>query len=211
MLPLWQASSLDDPNSSSVSTMTGHTLARTASAPGDAKEIKEAKGMVSGDMFAPDLTTAKHKKQHSDPDHILPVVSCDRKLGPSRNPPKSTLYDYIPLLIIFKPFIWCLRYVYRKIRSNKYKTARPESTGTRDAFGRKRKPVIIESSVPLEITLFLSSYLSYLIREELIAPTLVGTLASGISTLQDTMANLERIRTSPIPFAYQAHLRVSMW
>ena len=61
--------------------MTGHTLARTASAPGDAKEMKEAKGMVSGDMFAPDLTTAKHKKQNYDQDNILNVVSCERKLG----------------------------------------------------------------------------------------------------------------------------------
>jgi len=29
--------------------------------------------------------------------------------------------------------------------------------------------------------------------------------------MQDATTNLERIRTTPIPFAYQAHLRMSIW
>ena len=212
VLPLWQATQLDDPNNSFASnTGTLSGLSRTTSNPGDAKEKTAAIDMISGENFAPSLTKHGKKRLSSDPDHILPVVSCDRVLKPARNPPRTTAYDYIPLLVIFKPVFWIFRYMYRKIRKSKYETARPGLDEARDTLGRKRKAAIIESSVPLEITLFLSSYCAFLMREGLIPPTLVGSFTGAILSFQDTMANLERIRSTPLPFAYQAHLRISMW
>jgi predicted membrane chloride channel (bestrophin family) len=65
--------------------------------------------------------------------------------------------------------------------------------------------------VPLEITLFLSTYLAWLQRNGLLSPAIATALTVNIASLQDTMANLDRIRTTPIPFAYQAHLRMTMW
>ena len=81
----------------------------------------------------------------------------------------------------------------------------------RSALGRRRRPAVIESNVPLEITLFLSTYLAFLQKNNLIAPSIATGLTNNISSLQDTMANLDRIRSTPIPFAYQAHLRMTMW
>jgi len=69
----------------------------------------------------------------------------------------------------------------------------------------------VESNIPLEITLYLSSYLAWLLRTGLIQPAIATGLVNNISSLQDTFNNLERIRNTPLPFAYQAHLRISLW
>ncbi|KAL5528341.1 hypothetical protein ACEPAF_7477 [Sanghuangporus sanghuang] len=211
VLPLWQASDLDDPKKSATAASTLKGLSRTTSNPSDADEKEAATGTIKGEHFAPDFLKKKFRKRRSDPDHILPVFDCDRELKPARNPPRTSLYDYIPLLIIFKPIIWIFKFMYRRVRKDKYATARPEKDGLRNAFGRKRKAEIIESSVPLEITLFLSSYLSWLMKNELLSNVMAGPFAAAILSLQDTMANLDRIRSCPIPFAYQAHLRMSLW
>ena len=167
--------------------------------------------MIAGENFLGTFTRHGKHRHESDPDHILPVVSCDRVLKPARNPPRTTLYDYIPLLVFFKPIIWPFRYLYKKIRKDKYPNARPGVEDGRNAFGKKRRAAVIESSVPLEILLFLSSYGQYLMDNNIIAAPLIGNFTGAIASLQSTMANLERIRSTPLPFAYQAHLRISMW
>ncbi|EJD02783.1 UPF0187-domain-containing protein [Fomitiporia mediterranea MF3/22] len=202
VLPLWQASQLDDPKNHASAESTLKGLSRTTSNPSDMNEKDAAISMVRG---------KKSRKRHSDPEHILPVFDCDRQLKPARNPPKTSLYDFIPLLIIFKPIIWIFKYMYRKVRRDKYASARPEKEGIRNAFGRKRKVEMVESSVPLEITLFLSSYLAWLMKNEYISNVMASPFSAAIISLQDTMANLDRISSTPIPFAYQAHLRISLW
>lgn len=170
ILPLWQSSEIDDPSVSSCGsgeTRSG-TLTRTTSTPGDAKEEKAVLDHANGEDFANSLAKKSQPYRSHSPDHILPIVNCERPLRPARNPPKETLYDYIPVFLIFKPLIWLIRLMYRKLRKAKYGNSRPGEDHARDAFGRKKKAVIVESSVPLEITLFLSSYLSWLLRNNYI-------------------------------------------
>jgi len=69
----------------------------------------------------------------------------------------------------------------------------------------------VESNVPLEICLFLSSYLAHVIKSGLLSSTMASSYASQLQSMQDCLENLQRIRTSPIPFAYQVHLRMSIW
>jgi len=69
----------------------------------------------------------------------------------------------------------------------------------------------VESNIPLEITLFLNSYLAWLMGNGLLQPAIATGLMNNIGMLQDAMSNLERIRNTPLPFAYQAHLRISLW
>ncbi|THH07752.1 hypothetical protein EW145_g3159 [Phellinidium pouzarii] len=215
VLPLWQANVLDIPvedgGLANLGSASGQTISRTMSSPGDEKEKDIAAERVAGGDLVKELANVKHHRNRRDQEHILPVVACDRPLKPARNPPKTTLYDYIPIFLIFKPFIWLVRYLYRKIRSDKYGGLRPGHDHARDTLGRKRKAAVVESSVPLEITLFLSSYLAWLMQNDYINATFASTFSSAIISLQDAMANLDRIRGTPIPFAYQAHLRISMW
>jgi phosphoglycerol transferase MdoB-like AlkP superfamily enzyme len=44
-----------------------------------------------------------------------------------------------------------------------------------------------------------------------IPPAIATGMTNNLTTLQDTVSNLERILNTPLPFAYQAHLRMSIW
>ena len=48
-------------------------------------------------------------------------------------------------------------------------------------------------------------------RNGLMQPAIATGVTNNLTTLQDTLSNLERICNTPLPFAYQAHLRMSLW
>ena len=48
-------------------------------------------------------------------------------------------------------------------------------------------------------------------KNGLLQPAIATGITNNLSSLQDTMSNLERIGNTPLPFAYQAHLRMSLW
>ena len=64
---------------------------------------------------------------------------------------------------------------------------------------------------PLEITFYISSYLCWLLEKNYLQPGIESTFTTALVSLQETMANLDRIRSTPIPSAYQAHLRMTTW
>lgn len=144
MLPLWQASE-DGEHPYEHGNVRAHPT-RTASEPatiiGGGADTQNEK--LSSGWFGSGSSKERGRSRPKsfDPERALPSVHAHRPLKPSRNPPASTLYDYIPILLIFKPVI------------NLFKTKKIE-TG-RTASGRKIKPETGDSNVPLEITLFLS-------------------------------------------------------
>lgn len=48
-------------------------------------------------------------------------------------------------------------------------------------------------------------------RSGLVQSAICTALQANLNILQDTLSNLERICNTPLPFAYQAHLRMSLW
>ena len=50
-----------------------------------------------------------------------------------------------------------------------------------------------------------------LMRSNLLQPAVATGMSNTLSLFQDTVAHLERICNTPLPFAYQAHLRMSLW
>src|SRR6266702_3331254 len=44
-----------------------------------------------------------------------------------------------------------------------------------------------------------------------LTPAIAAGMTTNLTTLQDTVSNLERICNTPLPFAYQVHLRMSLW
>ncbi|KAI9058064.1 UPF0187-domain-containing protein [Trametes sanguinea] len=184
MLPLWKSSAMD------------------------ARKHQKAHTLTSSRPLSPDHTSF-------DPEMALPVVYSEHPLRPARNPPKESLYDYLPFLRVFKAFFKALvRPILRPFR--RHRQPEPEiplsaSSATRSFTGKKLRPEAIDSNVPLEITLFLSSYLQWLLKNGLLQPAIASGFTTGIAQLQDTVSNLDRIRNTPLPFAYQAHLRISLW
>lgn len=153
----------------------------------------------------PDLQIDGHKSQASsfsrkkkvfDPEAVLPDIMSDKPLKPSRNPPAMTFWDYFGFLRFLRP-------IFRVIRGL--------HTHDLTAGGRVKKPMDVESNVPLEISLFLENYAGWLIKQELLPPSIAGALITNIAALQNIETSLERIRNTPLPFAYQAHLRICTW
>ncbi|KAG9012686.1 hypothetical protein FRB94_005296 [Tulasnella sp. JGI-2019a] len=171
-----------------------------------------------------------HHRPGFRPEKVLSDIACPVTLRPARNPPSLGLIDTIPFLIVFKPF----GALFRKLTK---KSAPPtEEIGTRGYLGKKKEPPPTDSNVALEselifwssvvhirlvelnqycadptVTLFLSSYLQMLLSQELLTSAMATGFNNALVSMQDALVNLERIRTTPIPFAYQTHLRMSIW
>ena len=113
-LPLWG----EEINDKEVQVV--HKLQRALSNPSDRKELKAAEKHVRGD----DLVTNQQQiipgrgrtDTLFDPEAVLPNVKANRPLKPSRNPPKTTLYDHLPMLIVFKPITSGLKSLHSMIR-----------------------------------------------------------------------------------------------
>lgn len=84
------------------------------------------------------------KTKSFDPEKALPQVASERPLKPSRNPPKTSVFDYLPFLRFFK---WIARSVSKRARAKQSK----QRTGKRKAYSE-----FVESHIPLEIILVLS-------------------------------------------------------
>ena len=57
----------------------------------------------------------------------------------------------------------------------------------------------------------LLSYFTDIMRSGVLQPCIAAGIVSNIGALQDTLTNLGRIANTPLPFAYQMHLRMSLW
>ncbi|KAF8067906.1 Bestrophin, RFP-TM, chloride channel-domain-containing protein [Lyophyllum atratum] len=211
-LPLWSAS--DDIEEASAhktknprsapDTTIGHHPQRTASLPTHSRGdtlIDDNKSETSWfrSITKNGSSSARPSRRNTfDPEKVLPEVDSHHPLKPARNPPEASMYDYIPLLRFFK---WIGRTL----------TRRAKPAHEVEARLRKKKMDQVESNVPLEVCLVLSSYTASLMQRGLLQPALSTGVTNNITMLQDTLANLERIRNTPLPFAYQAHLRMSLW
>lgn len=204
---MWGASGLDIKRHQSIQSQTlGRsrvpTLNRAASDPG-AQEKEGDFGETQNEKWYSSLR--KDGKKRFDPESALPDLPSEQPLRPARNPPTTNLYDYIPFLRIFKPIVKFVKKRFNKLTHDE------EEGGHRSFSGRKIRPSMTDSNIPVEITLFLSSYFASLMRRGLLQPASATSMVNAISGLQDILTNLERIKTTPLPFAYQAHLRMSLW
>lgn len=116
-----------------------------------------------------------------------------RILKPNYNPPEEKLWECIPVGIMKS--IW---------------------KGTRNAAGLRKKKAdysrrIHEDNIPLEIICCMSAYIATLQHRGVLNVPLANNLLLLVSSLSDTLATLERILTTPIPFGYIVHLRMIIW
>jgi ion channel-forming bestrophin family protein len=204
-MPLWRSPDDHDSLSLTASLLTKHA----AEGPQPSSESVKTVLRTSEEEGAEEVPTipkastwlfqrSQKKRFTYDPEKALPIVSSDKPLRPSRDPPPVTVYDYFPPLRLFKPIV-------RLIRPHRAKEAH------RTLLGRKRPIAPVDNNVALEILLFLSGYHSWLMRNGLLQAPTATAMTNNIGVLQDSMANLERILKTPLPFAYQFHLRMSLW
>ncbi|KAK7030986.1 hypothetical protein VNI00_010213 [Paramarasmius palmivorus] len=84
-------------------------------------------------------------------------------------------------------------------------------TNDYENVSQQQSNVTPEANIPFEIILYLQSYTNHVITAGLAQPAIATALVNTLGMMQDTLSNLNRIKTTPLPFAYQVHLRMSIW
>lgn len=62
------------------------------------------------------------------------------------------------------------------------------------------------ANVPLEVTMFMSSWLATMQRRKTIDVPTINALLLALQQMGEALSALERILTTPIPWSYNAHI-----
>ncbi|KAL8292313.1 hypothetical protein RQP46_001779 [Phenoliferia psychrophenolica] len=115
------------------------------------------------------------------------------ELKAAENPPPLDVYHFMPLFIIFRPII---AFVTGK------------SSARKEVHRRRKEQRALNSHLPLELLLLLNGYVHQLIRRGTLEAPLYGSFLAPVTALQDCVTSLERILTTPLPFAYSGYLSI---
>ncbi|KAI0254550.1 Bestrophin, RFP-TM, chloride channel-domain-containing protein [Lactifluus subvellereus] len=113
------------------------------------------------------------------------------ELFPARNPPQYSYFDIFPFSLLVK-------FLTRRGKNVKGKK------GAR--LRAKMRGQVVDHNLPLEISLYLSSYIAALQNRKAIDAATTSNLLAALNQLVDALTGLERILTTPIPFSYSTHL-----
>ncbi|TDL18988.1 UPF0187-domain-containing protein [Rickenella mellea] len=117
-------------------------------------------------------------------------------LLPARMPPKYHLFDLFPFSLLVK----CLTQRGRELKGKKAARYRAKLMN--------QSASIVTHNVPLEISLYLTSYVAALTARKSIDVATTNLIINNINLLTDALTGLERILTTPVPFSYSIHLWV---
>ncbi|KAF9524747.1 Bestrophin, RFP-TM, chloride channel-domain-containing protein [Crepidotus variabilis] len=67
------------------------------------------------------------------------------------------------------------------------------------------------NNLPLEILRCVSEWFSVLEDRATVPGTSMGTMVATLAAFEDSLSTLERILTTPLPFAYAVHIRHTVW
>ncbi|KZP32152.1 UPF0187-domain-containing protein [Athelia psychrophila] len=118
-------------------------------------------------------------------------VNDEKYLLPARNPPKYHIFDLFPFSLLVR----LLTRAGKRMQGRK--AARMRSI---------MRQSTVSHNLPLEISLYLSSYVADLQSKKLIDVPTTNALLGALNQLVDSLTGLERILTTPIPFSYSIHL-----
>jgi len=110
-------------------------------------------------------------------------------LLPARDPPQYSYFDLFPFSLMVK-----------------FLTKRGRKLKGKKAAGLRAKLQHSTQNMPLEISLYISSYIAALQSRKAIDAATTSNLIMALNQLVDALTGLERILTTPIPYSYSVHL-----
>ncbi|KAH9476018.1 UPF0187 protein [Psilocybe cubensis] len=142
----------------------------------------------SGGVTSPVSTYLQKEKER-----IILSQHDESYLMPAHMPPKYSVFDIFPFSLLVK---WL---------TEKGKDVKGKK-GAR--IRAKLRNEAISHNLPLELSLYLSSYIASLQNRKICDVPTTNTLLFSLNQLVDSLTGLERILTTPIPFSYSIHLWV---
>ncbi|WWC91921.1 uncharacterized protein L201_006873 [Kwoniella dendrophila CBS 6074] len=117
-------------------------------------------------------------------------------LHPARDAPKFRFSEIFP---------------FEYLVSSKQRYKAKGRMAMRESMRREKSSGGVGQNVPLEITMFMSSYISLLQKRKTIDVPTVNSLLAALLSLSEALSHLERILTTPIPFSYLAQIWEVTW
>ncbi|CAG7850261.1 SubName: Full=Uncharacterized protein {ECO:0000313/EMBL:CCA71351.1} [Serendipita indica DSM 11827] len=118
-------------------------------------------------------------------------------LLPSRNPPRTSIFDIWPFTLLVRP----LTKRGKKLGGKTAMRARAKL-----GLGRGEDHQVVSGNIPLEISLYISAYISALQQRKCCDVPTINLLINSLNAMVDSLTGLERILTTPIPFSFSVHL-----
>ncbi|KAG9094866.1 hypothetical protein FRC06_010405 [Ceratobasidium sp. 370] len=156
--------------------------------PATTKESRKATGNIYPARSGTRLGATKHR---SDTKYVTVNGPHGQvELAPASNPPRWGVWDIWPLSLLVRPLI-----------------NRGVSIHGKTAARERTRQELVSHNIPLEISFYLSSYISALQQRKgtIDVPT-TNLLFASLNQLVESLSGLERILTNPIPFSYGVHL-----
>ncbi|KAF8064457.1 Bestrophin, RFP-TM, chloride channel-domain-containing protein [Lyophyllum atratum] len=152
--------------------------------------------LLPAPVTSPASRTTTFPKRPARPPHQTKTTLSqgnEKFLLPARMPPKYHIFDLFP----FSLFVKWLTKRGREMKGMKAAKLRA-----------KMRQNAVTHNLPLEISLYLSSYIAALQNRKQADAQTINALLQSLNLLVDALAGLERILTNPIPFSYSIHLWV---
>ena len=119
----------------------------------------------------------------------FPVTSTNYpSLLPARNPPRTSIFD-----------IWPFSTLVKTLTKRGHAVSGKRAAKERAKQRRGKEGDIVSHNIPLEITLYISSYIAALQKRKVIDVATTNMLVNSLNGLVDSLTGLERILTTPIP------------
>ncbi|KAL7424667.1 hypothetical protein Q5752_000351 [Cryptotrichosporon argae] len=121
------------------------------------------------------------------------------ELLPPRHPPPAKIYDWFPFIRQLERF------------TNLFKSDERLQASGRDKSGKRRRSGGVRLAIPQEILHYLGLYINTLLASGAINSSITGPLLTNLLNLSSALSDLEKVATTPLPSAYRAHLRLTVW
>ncbi|WVQ94903.1 hypothetical protein IAU59_001989 [Kwoniella sp. CBS 9459] len=118
------------------------------------------------------------------------------QLHPARDPPKFRFSETFP---------------FRYLTTKRQRLKAAGRQAMRQRMKEARASGGVGHNVPLEVTMFMSSWISTLQRRKTIDVPTTNALIAALLSMSEALSNLERILTTPIPWSYNAHIWEVTW
>jgi len=118
--------------------------------------------------------------------------------------------DEVYLIPAYKPPNWAILelFPFSLLKGRRWRSAKNAKGDRARKIRAKMLNKADSHNIPLEISLYLGSYIAAIQRRKTEEPMTINQLLGQLNALVNTLTGLERILTTPVPWSYRIHLWV---
>ena len=148
-------------------------------------------------------TSMYHRRNHS---HTHPAADSPESFGSKPPTPLRESRPYLHPARDPPRFRWSECFPISHLVSRQQRLKAESRKARKERIRADRQGGGVGANVPLEITMFMSSWLAAVQRRKTIDVPTTNALLLSVQQMGEALSALERILTTPIPWSYNAHI-----